>query len=212
MGMEQIRQSLEVIQSLLPLVLRLWRLTWHLRQSLKSPAVSYENLLLDIILDLRDAAGQEADVICKQKVRFLVEDAAVISSPVWGDGNQLAQFKVDGGTYLGEQRDGPKRVQLLGLDRSSMERTATVQSTRRIRNGFLKADEYFESMVERPTHRLRVTVLFPKARPPRRAYVLGTSGENLSQPRVTLRNGRASLRCVLQSPKLRSVYSLRWAW
>jgi hypothetical protein len=174
--------------------------------------VSYENLFLDIILDLRDAAGQEADVICRQKVRFLVEDAAVISSPVWGDGNQLAQFKVDGGTYLAEQSAGPKRVQLLALDRPPRQESATVQSTRRIKNGFLKADEYFESMVERPTHRLRVTVLFPKARPPKRAYLVGTSGESLSQPRVTLRDGRASLRWAMQSPRVRSIYSLRWAW
>jgi hypothetical protein len=195
-----------------PVIAKLSCLAKKLRVTFGPPTVSYENLLLDITLDLRDSGGREADVICRQRVKFLVDDAAVISSPVWGDGNQLAQFKVDGGTYLGEQRDGPRRIQLLGLDRPPIEQSATMRFTRRIRNGFLKADEYFESMVDRPTHRLRVTVLFPKARPPKRAYLLGASGKSLSQPRVTLRQGRASLRWALQSPQLRSVYSLRWAW
>jgi hypothetical protein len=131
---------------------------------------------------------------------------------MWGDGNLLAQFEVAGARYLGEQSDGPRRVQLLGLDGPAAKRSATLRFTRRIRNGFLKPDEYFESSVQRPTRQLRVTVLFPKARPPKLAYLVGTSGKSLSQPRVTLRQGRASLRWALQSPRLGSVYSLRWAW
>ena len=209
---ETANQVATALQALLPLVARVLTLASKAKR-LIGPAVSYENLLLDVTLDLHDRSGRRATVICKQKVRFLVQDEAIVSSPVWGDGNQLASCSVTGARRLAERQDGPRRVQLLALDRNShTPRQAHLVMRREVRDGFTSADEYFESTVQRPTARLNLTVLFPRSRPPRGNHIVSSTGEKISPPRLRLSDGRAGLRWSLQSPRLGSVYSLRWAW
>ncbi len=213
-SIETTKQAILVIEALLALMPRLMKLARRARLSFwSSPSLSYENLLLDVTLDLRDAAGQRAKVTCRQRVRFLVDDTGVIESPIWGDGDQLARYEVAGARKLGERPDGPKRTLLLGLARRpARNRCATIEATRQIRDGFTAENEYFETAVQRPTKRLRLTVLFPRSRPPDHPHLVSSTGERLRQPRLRLREGRASLRWGLVSPKPQSVYSLRWAW
>jgi len=212
---EAMNQVIELTQSLPPLLERFIRLAKTLGLGRpRLPVHSYENLFLDLTLDLRDAGGKRAVVTHKQRVRFLVEDAGVVMSPIWGDGNQLRRYQVEGANRLGSRPEGSRQVQLLGLERSPVKDTlATICGRRTITDGFTQSREYFETAVERPTERLSIRVLFPRGRPPTEAYVTATPSASSQKLPVRLgRDGRARLRWSHMTPLPETVYSLRWSW
>jgi hypothetical protein len=212
-AIETAQQAVLVVQSALPVLAKLLRLTRTAKQSLLAPALSYENELLDVTLDLQNRHGSRATVMCRQRVRFLVKDARVVASPIWGEGDQLAGYEANGASRLGEQNDGSKRVQLLAIrDSHGRNHRATFVVNRQVHNGFTSPNEYFESAVQRPTKRLRLTVLFPKSRPPTETYLVSSTNEATPRPRLRLRDGRPRLTWCFQSPKPDAIYSLRWSW
>jgi hypothetical protein len=207
-------QVLSAIESLLPLLERLARLAKSLGVGgPRLPAHSYENLFLDLTLDLRDAAGKRAIVTHKQRVRFLVEDAGVVMTPIWGEGDQVRRYELEGARRLGSRREGPRQVQLLGLERSPTKNAmATIFGRRTILDGFTQNQEYFEAVVERPTKRLSIRVLFPRGRLPTEAYLTTPSGTAQKLPVRLGRDRRARIRWSQMSPTTQTVYSLRWSW
>lgn len=212
-SLEQINQVILVGEALLPVVARTLTILVRFAQRLQRVQLtSYENLSLDITLDIADARGRRANVTCKQRVHLLVADGGVIASPFWGDGDQMADYEVEGARRLGEHRDGPRTVQLLGLDRPVLNRQATLVMRRKITDGFRAKSEYFESSVERPTKRLVVRILFPRARPPTRTQMVESSGSRTAQPRLSISDGRTCLSVHVRAPKPGAVYSLRWSW
>ena len=209
------KQVIDLIQSLLPIMERLARLAKSLglgRTPL--PAHSYENEFLDLTLDLRDAAGKRAVVIHKQRVRFLVEDAGVVMSPIWGQGDQARKYELEGATRLGSRPAGPRQIQSLSLERSPTKNmVATIYGRRTVIDGFTQDREYFEAVVERPTKRLSIKVLFPRGRVPTEAYLTETLGSSSQRLPVRLgRDRRARVRWSHITPSPQTVYSLRWAW
>jgi hypothetical protein len=102
---------------------------------------------------------------------------------------------------------------LLGLDQPpSRDQEFTIRGRRTVENGFTSSREYFETSVDRPTGRLSVRIVFPKGRPPNKAYVT-TEGESTTKLPVRLRgDGRATVRWLLRKPTQGIVYGLRWAW
>lgn len=212
---EALNQTIELIKTLLPLIERLARLAQTLGfGQLHSPTRSYENLFLNLALDLQDPSGRRAVITSKQRVHFLIEEAGIVTSPIWGEGNQASRYAVVGATKLGVRSDGPRKVLLLGLgSRPEKNSCATIVAKRAVLDGFTNSREYFETTVERPTARLRVTIRFPRGRPPAAADLVTTPGERSERLRVALgRDGRAFVRWALQRPKLQTVYSLRWSW
>jgi hypothetical protein len=178
------------------------------------PQFSYENLSVHIVVDLQDRAGQKAEVTCNQRVRFLVAEAGVISSHVWGEGQRVRRLSVAGARSLERRVEGSRELLLLGLQRRpGVLATATVKTKRSISGGFIRKDEYFEVSVERPTKVLSLKVLFPKIRPPRSAFLnLGKALKDRSVSPALGSDGRACLRWRLKSPELNRVYRLNWSW
>jgi hypothetical protein len=180
----------------------------------QAPRFSYENTYLALTLDLRDSRGKRALITRKQSVRFLTEEAGVLTSPGWGDGSQLKDFHVAGAEWLGTRSDGPRKVVLLALSRrSSKDARFTVITRETALNSFLKATEYFEARVERPTTRLSLKVLFPKGRPPAEAYLSATGLDAPQKLPVRLGpDGRASLSWSAAKLAPDATCSLRWSW
>jgi hypothetical protein len=176
---------------------------------------SYRNRLLEFAVDINDPTGKKAVVRRRQTIEFRGGDTPVIREPVWGDGNQLARYKVQGATQLGVRREGSREVVLLGLKHRPVRgQVATLTTASIVRGGFLEPDEYFETFVERPTDELALQVLFPRRRAPRDAKLVIGSEERLvkSVPLQRTPDGRPLLSWREREPKLHRVYSLRWSW
>lgn len=179
------------------------------------PAVSYENLALEIVLDIQDPEGKRAILERRQQIRFLTADRVVVRDLVWGEGKTLARYHVTGARRLAVQPDGSHHAVLLDpTHHLGPGQQARITSRRVIAGGFLTATEYLEAMTERPTERLLLQVRFPAARPPREAFLVTTPVEPTSH-RIALRYGRGgrpalTWRCT--RPVAGQTYSLRWSW
>jgi len=178
------------------------------------PQTDYENLRLDVVLDIADAHGRHAMLARRQLVRFLVADSGVVRDLIWGNGNQVARYSAHGANRLGLRPEGPLQVMLLGLPyRPVKGERVVLQSRRAIRGALQGSSEYCEMLVERPTRRLALKVLFPRSRPPTTASVV--TSPDASVTRVPVRygaDGRPFLQWGCTAPKQHRTYSLRWAW
>jgi hypothetical protein len=212
---EALHEVLIISESVLVIierVLRIFRTLTSLKA--KPPAYSYENLLLEFSLDLKDRQGKHAVITRRQRVHFFTAEAGVLSSPVWGEGSQLKRYWLNGARRLGIRLEGSRRVLLLGLAQPSQPDMVTqVASEQTVANAFLKKREYFEAIVERPTKRLIMRALFPKGRPPTEASVSVNSTPKVDRLPIRLgKDGRARLSYSVKQPSLNTVYSMRWAW
>ena len=178
------------------------------------PAMAYETLWLELVLDLRDGRGERAVLMRRQRIRFHA-GAAVVRELVWGEGEQLTRYTAQGARRLAVRPEGSRRAVLLDPDRRPMRgEEVTITSRRIIRDGFRGADEYCEAFLERPTGRVDLTVVFPPARPPKRAQLVLATTEAVLRtvPPHYRADGRAMLRCRLRRPDPAATYSLRWSW
>jgi len=179
------------------------------------PALSYETLWLNLVLDLQDIEGERAVLTRQQRVQFLTSDATVVRELVWGAGEQLARYTASGARRVGLRVEGSKRAVLLDPERRYRRgERLTISSRRTIAHGFLDPEGYCEALLERPTGRLALSVLFPQARPPRTAQLVSAATEQQLRT-VPVRygqDGRARLQCRLHKPAVATTYSLRWTW
>ena len=87
---------------------------------------------------------------------------------------------------------------------------------RRIRQGWTAPEEWLEIAINHHTRRLSVRVIFPKARPPRHAFLIEEStgaARELKQRRWQAdRQGRTVLIWQKRQPQLGETYLLRWEW
>ena len=212
-AIETANQIAAALQALVPLLTRLARVASKATSSFGT-RVSYENLLLDLTLDLRDATGGRAYVQRRQRVLFKTNEAGVIRNLVWGEGTQVKKLASQGGRRVATAREGSREVLLLALARpGQLGKSSEITTDETLSNAFRESQEYFEASVERPTHSLRLRIVFPKARPPKDVYL--DAGWLLGRKSVPVRiahDGRARVTQTLVNPALDRVYGLRWSW
>jgi hypothetical protein len=179
-----------------------------------APTVDYENLRLDIVLDIADTRGRRAVLARRQLVRMLVPVTGVVRDLIWGNGNQVVRYSSRSASRLALRPEGPKQVLLLGLPhRPVKDERVLLQSRRTIHDALQEPSEYCEMLVERPTRRLGMKILFPRSRPPTAARLVTEQGTSMQ--RVPVRygaDGRPFLQWGCMAPKQDWTYSLRWSW
>lgn len=177
--------------------------------------VPYENISLDITIDIRDAAGRTAVLSRRHVLRMLREEPVAIRDIVWGEGKPLAGYRVEGARRIDLKSEGSRRAVLLSLDRpGAMGERVVVRTRRFLESAFLDELEYFETSLERPTGRVSMKVLFPKTRPPREAHLV-TAIPDRELRRIRTRYGhdrRPYLVWHERRPEQFRTYSLRWRW
>lgn len=213
-GMSAAVATLETTVGLFDRVTKIWNQVTQ-RLDLAGNGLAYENLSLDVLVEIRDPRGTTAVLQRRQRVRFRDQEGAIIRDLVWGDGEALARYAVKGARRLDVLQEGSKRVVLLGLDRRPVKGARAVVSMRRLmRNAFLQSREYFETLVERPTRRLSMKIVFPPSRPPKDAELV-TLPPGLPTRRVPVRytaDRRPFLAWSERDPDRYRIYSLRWSW
>jgi hypothetical protein len=182
-----------------------------------SPQGMYEVLEYDSILELKDTQGKKAVFKKREKVRYLQDNIIAYQDQAWGDGEILLDYQCSPGKPVDFYRPGRKTYVVISLQgvrqRDDMDEFH-IQWV--VKNGFLRAQELWESEVSHPTRRMKVQVIFPKARHPmqvtasedirRKSYLLDSDNQR------RLPDGRWLVSWERKNPRLNERYIIKWEW
>ena len=172
----------------------------------------YEVLDYDATLILEDVNGKIATFRRLQRIRFLQRGVSAIMDHAWGEGIVLTHYRNSAGPIADSLRDEGRRHLIIDL-RRVMERGEEIAFCveRKAMESFLNADGLMETRVDHPIHRLRRSIVFPKARPVQAALL--DDGSTVTElPLLTLANGRTMVQFDLQTPVADRSYTVRWRW
>jgi hypothetical protein len=172
----------------------------------------YEVLDYDATLTLDEPDGMRATFFRRQRLRFLQDGVAAILDHYWGDGVTIAGYRHTGGVLADSFRDEGRHHEVIELPyRMTRGETLSFDVTRLAMVGFTQVDEYVETNVDHPIHRLIRRVIFPTARPCRQATA-SDGRSQLALPIETGEDGRTMVELALESPRPNTPYRITWAW
>jgi hypothetical protein len=177
----------------------------------------YEVLEYESTLELLDRKGEKATFKKRQKVRYLQDNIIAYMDQAWGDGKYLLDYRCSPGIAVDQYRFGHKTYILISL-REVKQRGDTDEFLieRKIKNGFLRQQEQWETDISHTTRQVAVRVIFPKERPPLRVALV----ENIRQKTILvsdqhqrqLPDGRWQVAWEAGNPRLNERYVLKWEW
>ncbi len=168
----------------------------------------YETLSYDARLNVLDREGGTAVYERRQRIRITAPKASVFFDRVWGEGVLFRDYWTDGLDILEAIRGRNGWVVVLALPRQySRGETFEVRTDRRIKGGFTRSTEYWDSTMFAPTRLLNLAIVSPARLRIRRPILRapGTAG-------VTVEHRRNSLAMRVKSPGVYAPYRLEWAW
>lgn len=218
---EQLSPALQAVAPLDPVALLAKLLdAWEIISRLWEKARfrgPYDILDYDSTLEFVDPQGQTAILTRRQVLRFLQDNVVAIHDHAWGDGELFASYKCQPGLPVDFYRDGSRHNVLISL-RETKDKGDLVEFwiERIIQGGFLQEHEWFETGIDHWMHKLRVRIIFPKARPCRRATLSRRStAKTLLLPSsqfALLPDGRQVLTWETAHPRLHDCYTIKWVW
>lgn len=193
-----------------------WKLTRRLWRGLANEGM-YEVLEYESILELRDRKGKRARFRKRQKVRYLQNNIVAYQDQAWGDGEILVDYRCKPGIVVDQYRPGHKTYILISLRKTKSRGDVDEFNIQwGIRDGFVRSAELWDTEIRHRTRSLRIQVIFPKSRPPlkawmlehlrRKTYVVGQDA------RLQLPDGRWSISWQADKPRLNERYQLHWTW
>lgn len=199
-------------QALVTLTVRL--LAWWARAR---PRGMYEILHYDGTLELLDTAGHVAHFRKRQQVRFLQDNILAFQDYAWGDGDIFANYHCSPGVAVDRYQEGDRWNILISLRETKSRGDITdFYIERTITGGFTQAEEWYQAEIRHATRALRLAVVFPTARPCRRA-TLHTRRQHRTlvlgpDYLQTLPDGRQVLSWETKQVQELEIYTLRWQW
>lgn len=177
----------------------------------------YEILEYDTTLELCDPRGRDAVFHKHQRVRFL-NNVIAFQDFAWGEGtNIFATYHCEPGVVVDRYQEGDRWNILISL--RGTKRRGDVEDfyiERQVENGFTKAEEWCQVEIRNPTQKLRIAILFPKARRCRRAQLVERSRQRTTVLGTEcfhdLPDGRQMLRWEAQDIKRLEIYTINWWW
>ena len=201
---------------LLELLIDAWNVLCRLWDKIRYHGM-YEILDYDATLEILDSKGKKASLTRREVVRFLQDNVVAIHDHAWGDGKLFAKYHCQPGVAVDFYEDGSKHNILISL-RETKNRGDVLELwiERVIKDGMLQKQEWFETEIDHWMRRLRLSVIFPKSRPCRRATLSRRStGKTTQLPQkhfALLPDGRQKLTWETSHPKLHDRYTIKWAW
>ena len=197
-------------------LINLWKIGKRIYRRLTNQGM-YEVLEYVSTLELLDDKGKKAKFFKRQRVRYLQDSIIAFQDQAWGDGEILLNYRCSPGVAVDRYRPGNKTYILISLrevKRRGEEDEFHIEWG--IRNGFLRDIELWETEINHPTRHLKVKVIFPKTRVPKRFWV--HEGYRL-KPRSfdagtkrRLPDGRWQIDWEMNKPNLNEHYILKWEW
>lgn len=175
----------------------------------------YEVLEYETTLELMDKQGKRAKVRKRQKVRYLQNNILAYQDQAWGDGKILINYRCTPGKPVDRYRPGSKTYILISL-REVKHRGDIDEFNIQwgIQRGFLRSTELWETEISHRTKKVKVQVIFPRTRPPRRVAISDSIHQDPPQQPVQVRlpDGRWSVSWEMDQPRLYERYLLKWDW
>ena len=177
----------------------------------------YEVIDYRSTLELLDKHGCQARINKREQVRYLQNNIMTYQDQAWGDGKILVNYKCSPGIVVDQYRPGDKTYILISL--RDIRKRGDVDDFHiqwEQHNGFKRNKEQWSTEVRHRTKRLRLEVVFPKARPPLRAWLeeyLRKRTRSLGQEsRRQLPDGRWMVWWETGKPRYHEEYILKWEW
>lgn len=187
------------------------------RQWWSSNTDMYEILDYESTLELMDTRGETAVFKKRQKVKFRQNNVIAFEDYVWGDGNVLVDYKCSPGVVVDKYQEGDRWNLLISLrETKSKGDIVEFYIERKVRNGFLKDEEWLQTEIRRRTRRITMNVIFPQDRKCQRAIVRQRTHNKVTVLGVenlhNLPDGRQLLTWEMEKVRPYDVYTLRWRW
>ena len=168
-------------------------------------------------LEIKDRQGKNAAFLKHEKVRFLQNNIIAYQDQAWGDGKILVNYHCSPGLPVDRYRSGYKTHILISLHEVKNKGDEEEFSTGwEIQNGFLRPDGFWATEISHRTKRVRLEVIFPKSRPPRRAVIFEKNRQKTTILRgnaiAKLPDGRFRILWEKNQPRLYEQYLLKWDW
>lgn len=177
----------------------------------------FEVLDYEATLELLNRKGTRAKFSKRRHVRYLQDDIIAFQDYAWGDGEILLDYKCSPGKPVDRYKLGYKQYILISL--GTVRNKGDEDEFRfqwKIKNGFLKPDGFWGTDISTRTKRIKITVIFPKSRPPIRASVVESNHRRTHALDVKnykeLPDGRMAVSWSKEKPRLYEMYLLKWDW
>jgi hypothetical protein len=176
----------------------------------------YEVLEYESTLELRDRSGKRATFRKREKVRYLQDRIIAYQDQAWGDGDILIDYRCTPGKAVDQYRLGHKTYILISRREVKNRRDIDEFNIKwNMRDGFLRRTEQWETHVKHPMKSLKISVVFPKSRPPQRTTLIESNRQrshNLNEQIRKKPDGRWQITWEAHRPHLHETYILQWEW
>jgi hypothetical protein len=177
----------------------------------------YEVLDFQTKLTIHDPKGKNATLTKYEKVRFLQGNIIAYQDQAWGDGRILQNYRCSPGVPVDFYRTGYKTYVLISLRTLKNKGDITEFNFQwKMKDCFIKPTGFWGTDICQSTDHVRVQVVFPKSRPPKKAEVIEKNfrrtkvlGVNCIQQ---LPNEKWLLTWEHSHPSLYEQYILKWDW
>ena len=176
----------------------------------------YEVLEYESTLELESRTGKKASFQKREKVRYLQDNVIAYQDQAWGDGEILVDYRCVPGVPVDQYRSGHKTYVL--ISRREVKNKDDVDQFNiqwKLKHGFLRKTEQWETNVRHPTRALKINVIYPRSRPPQQATLIESNSQRnhrLEKEKTRLPDGRWVISWHTSSPTLHETYILQWDW
>lgn len=192
---------------------------WQLVQRIQTEQVVglYEVLDFEHTLELCDVKGKKAVYRKRATVRFLQDFVSAYQDQAWGLGNVFADYKCSPGVPVDHYREGNKHRVLISLrETKRRDETMKIKIDRTVTNGFAFSPGWSETEISHRTKQFCTSVVFPKKRPSKSAFLLQKHAGRVSPLGPSniepLPDGRQRIFWETNKPILFETYILKWTW
>ena len=177
----------------------------------------YEVSNYETTLEILDKKGRHAVLTKKEEVKFLQNNIIAFQDQAWGSGRILIGYKCSPGAPVDFYQFAHKTYILIS-HRTVMNKgnTSKFNIQWKIKNGFQKSNGFWATDINHCTKVMRVSVIFPKGRPPLKCLAVETNRQRIRElPNVAtiqLPDKRWQVTWEKKEPKLYEHYVLKWEW
>ena len=203
-------------QLIIPILSDLYQWGKSYVQKLRKPGM-YEVMNYESALEILDPKGKQAIFRKVEDLKFLQDNVIAIQDQAWGDGEILDDYQCSPGFPVDFYRSGHKTHVLISLRDVKQKRDQVKKNIQwNIRNGFLKSNGYWATDINHYTRKMKVTILFPKERPPIRVVMVESNrkkSKELQKDALThLPDKRWQVTWEKSNPSMNEHYILKWEW